>query len=155
MKLACYLNTSRMLIDLKADSKETLFSSMVKQIEASGVSLNAEEVVNILLKRESESPTGIGHGLAIPHAALQDIDETVIAVARLAKPMKFGASDRKKVQIVIMVLGPTSGAKEHLGVLARIARIFSDGNFIEKLCGADNVDELRQLLVVEDERRVG
>ena len=152
MKLAPYLDVKRMTLDLNVDSREALFGSMVHLIKKSGVSLDEKDVVGALLKRESDSPTGIGHGLAIPHATIDGLDGTIISVARLANPMKFGG---RRAEIIIMVLGPASGAQEHLGVLARIARIFSSGTFTEELCGAKSVGELRSLLVEEDERRVG
>ena len=128
MKLASYVDGGVIDIGLHATSIENLFKRVVEDVQDSGVDLDVDKAVGALMKREKICSTGVGKGLAIPHATLEDIDATHMAVATLSDSMDFNAIDDRPVRLVIMLISPPGKTEEHVGLLARISRICSTSN---------------------------
>jgi mannitol/fructose-specific phosphotransferase system IIA component (Ntr-type) len=99
-------------------------------------------VLNRLLRREKEASTGIGNGLAIPHATVDGLAETVVSLATLRVPMEFRAVDGEKVSVVFLVVGRESSRGERLKVLARVAQLGASPDFVRSLGRARSRGEL-------------
>lgn len=155
MKLASFLDPRRMAVGQQVTSRQNLLKTLVGLLERSGVSLDALHVTSVLEKREAKCSTGIGQGLAVPHAAIEGLESTVLSVVSLARPMDFDAVDGKPIRLAILVLSPPSRTEEHLGLLARIARIFSRVELMDRLAETTSVEELCGRLIEEDERHIG
>jgi nitrogen PTS system EIIA component len=126
IELADILSPGAVVLDVKAGSKRQVLRTLAERVaEAHG--LEAGTVLDALLNREKLGTTGIGDGLAIPHAKLDELDRLVGVFARLETPVSFEALD-----LVFLLLAPTDAAADHLKALARVARIFRD----EALCSA-------------------
>jgi len=113
-------------------SKKRLFQDL-GDIAASVYGLRASDAVDALQDRESLGPTGVGHGVALPHARLDGIDHVVGAFLRLEKPLDFDSVDRQPVDLVFALFAPRESGVDHLKALARVSRTLRDEAFCAKL----------------------
>jgi PTS system nitrogen regulatory IIA component len=90
-------------------------------------------VFRALWRREQIGSTGIGHGLAIPHARLPGITSPIVLFARPKVPIPFGALDHQPVSAFFMILIPEHANEEHLRILAAVSEMFSDRAFRNRL----------------------
>jgi mannitol/fructose-specific phosphotransferase system IIA component (Ntr-type) len=155
MKLASYLLGGVLDVGLDEASIEALFRKVTTDLKSSGVPLDVEAATSALIRREGLCSTGVGNGIAIPHATLEGLCSTHIAVATLAEAMDFHSIDDKPVSVIFMLLGPPGKPDEHAGLLARISRICSKQSFISQILCAETSEDLRKLLLAEDEKYVG
>ena len=95
--------------------------------------LDAGSVVDALLERESLGPTGVGHGVALPHARMDGIEEVCGAFVLLEKPVDFDAVDHQPVDLVFALFAPREAGVEHLKALALISRTLRDKNVCAKV----------------------
>lgn len=102
-----------------------------------------------LQAREALAPTAIGHGVALPHGRIADLEDTRCAFLQLGTPVDFGALDGKPVDLVVAMAVPEHHAQEHLHRLAEVAERFSDPDFRAALRAARTTAELHHLLVAD------
>lgn len=98
--------------------------SEMSAMMARALGLDAREVYDAVLDRERLGSTGVGEGVAIPHARIERLKHPVGGFARLLEPADFEAIDERKADLVFMLLAPTDAGAEHLRALARAARAF-------------------------------
>ena len=113
-------------------SKKRLFLD-IGQAASDAYGLDAETVTNALLERESLGPTGVGHGIALPHARLDGIESIVGLFFRIEKPTEFSAVDKQPVDLIFCLLAPQQAGVEHLKALALVSRTMRDSDFCAKL----------------------
>ena len=94
---------------------------------------SAAAVVEALMTRESLGPTGVGHGVALPHARLEGLDNVLGAFVLLDKPIDFNAVDRQPVDIAFALFAPESAGVEHLKALALVSRTLRNASVCSKL----------------------
>ncbi|MFZ5657362.1 MAG: PTS sugar transporter subunit IIA [Pseudomonadota bacterium] len=111
--------------------------------------LPAAELVDRLAARERLASTGLGHGVAIPHCRLGNLDRPRAAFLRLAAPVDFDAPDGRPVDLVFAMAVPEQAVAGHLAHLAEIAERFSDEAFRAALRGAEDEQALAGLLLPE------
>ncbi|SIT06411.1 PTS sugar transporter subunit IIA [Paracoccus saliphilus] len=126
-------------------SKKRLFQELADLAHAE-YRLNASEVLDALQERESLGPTGVGQGVALPHARLHGLDRVVGLFLRLDKPMDFDAVDRKPVDLIFALLAPESGGVDHLKALALVSRTLRDTDLRAKLRANDSATALHAVL---------
>ncbi len=126
MDLAQLLEPSRCLVDLRYADKAACLGDLAKRAAAS-LAIEAVEILEALRAREALGSTGLGHGIAVPHARLADVAAPFVLLARLREPIAFEAVDGKPVDIVCLALLPAAKSGEQLPVLACIARRLRDG----------------------------
>ncbi len=95
--------------------------------------VNSQAAIDALQERESLGPTGVGHGVALPHARLDDIDRVVGAFVLLEKPINFDAVDRQPVDLAFALFAPREAGVEHLKALALISRTLRNAQLCAKL----------------------
>lgn len=95
--------------------------------------LKAHDVVEALLVRESLGPTGVGHGVALPHARMDGIDDVAGLFVLLEKPVDFGSVDRQPVDLAFALFAPENAGVEHLKALALVSRTLRDSAICTKL----------------------
>ncbi len=134
------------LLDVDADSKERLFSKVAAHLGAYGYVQDELEVEDLLNEREQVMSTGIGEGVAFPHAELENLNDRVGVVVRLKKPIKFGALDRKPVDVVFFLITPKESHELILETLAVLARIIRNTSFLNRLRAAQDEREVKRIL---------
>ncbi|MBC7146782.1 MAG: PTS sugar transporter subunit IIA [Thioclava marina] len=132
MELSKLLAPGAVKVLSNVTSKKRLFQDL-GDIAASVYRLAAAQTVDALQERESLGPTGVGHGVALPHARLDGLDEVVGVFLRLEKPLDFDAVDRLPVDLVFALFAPKDSGVEHLKALALVSRTMRDPEICEKL----------------------
>lgn len=130
----------------KVGSKKRLFQEL-GDIAAAVYALDAGLAVDGLQERESLGPTGVGHGIALPHARLDGLERIVGIFVRLEKPMEFDAVDRQPVDLIFTLLAPKDSGVEHLKTLALVSRTMRDAAVCTKLRANANPATLYAILV--------
>ena len=118
-------------------SKKRLFQSL-GELASSVYGLPADRAVEALIERESLGPTGVGQGIALPHARLPDLDRVVGVFLRLEKPLEFDSVDRQPVDLVFGLFAPAQSGVDHLRALALVSRTLRNPAVCAKL--RSNVD---------------
>lgn len=142
-----YLNLK--LIDIFEDetlSKDELLKEMVNSI-AKVKTIDGEKFYKQILEREKAGTTGIGMGIAVPHARTESLNEIVVSIALLKKPLDFNSLDDEKVKLVILVGAPKNPCKKYLELLSDIARVFRNKSNRDSVFIAKNKEELSEALV--------
>jgi nitrogen PTS system EIIA component len=122
MKIADFLAPADVRIDVASTDKKKLLAELAREAAAK-IGIGADRIAAELLKREELGSTGVGGGVAIPHARFAQAKAPFGLLVRLKKPIDYDAVDGKPVDIVSLLLLPEgSGGEQQLGALASIAR---------------------------------
>ncbi len=146
MKISEFLSPDETLINIRASDKEKLLAELARKL-ASKVKLSEHEILSGLLKREELGSTGMGNGVAIPHARFQAIKKPFGIIVRLKQPIDFEAIDGQPVDIVFVLLLPSSAEREQLGALACVARKLRAADDLAQLRRAKNASNLYEVLI--------
>ena len=145
MELSDILSQEAVKVIAQSTSKKRLFRELAEQAEAS-YQLDANVVVDALLDRETLGPTGVGNGIALPHARLEGLDSVVSVFVRLEKPMDFGAVDRQPVDLIFALFAPQNAGVDHLKALALVSRTLRDSSICAKLRANSSTSTLHTIL---------
>ena len=151
MSLSQLLRSSSIRLDLSVASKEDLIRQMVGVLSADGLLTDAEAVTTALLDRERVMSTGIGGGVAIPHAQNPGVRELAVSFARVGQDLPFDSLDGKPVRLVFMIVGPEERGG-FIRILARISRLLYAGDLQQKLLEAKDPEELVGIIRREEEK---
>ena len=108
--------------------------------------MSQEWLVAALSRREQLGSTGLGEGVAIPHARVEGLAQAQIAYLRLKTPIPFDAPDAKPVSDFLVILVPKQATEEHLQILADTTQLFSDSKFRERLHSCRHAMEVKSLI---------
>ena len=162
MKLDEVIDRCLVAVGVEAETKDGLLVDLVRRIKETYPSTDDGTLLEALRAREKEASTGIGNGVAIPHAAVKGLEKPICMLARLANPMEFDALDHKPVHVVFLLASPlekaspsgrTLGAK-HVRLLARLARLCMNDDFVDRLAATKSDEELFQLVRKKDNKHV-
>lgn len=128
-----------------ASSKKRLMQD-ISDLAGQVYGMNADQVLDALLERESLGPTGVGHGIALPHARLDDLEKVLGVFVLLDKPIDFGAVDRQPVDLAFALFAPEDAGVEHLKALALVSRTLRDTSICTKLRSNPNPATLYTIL---------
>ncbi|ABG30093.1 PTS lactose transporter subunit IIC [Roseobacter denitrificans] len=128
-----------------ASSKKRLMQD-ISDLSAQVYDLNADVVLDAMLAREALGPTGVGHGIALPHARLSDLDSVLGVFVLLDKPIDFGSVDRQPVDIAFALFAPEDAGVDHLKALALVSRTLRDASVCAKLRANRNPATLYTIL---------
>jgi PTS system nitrogen regulatory IIA component len=122
---------------------------VISEIAARSWGVKASRVLDALSAREAASPTGVGYGVALPHAQVPDLQRMRGVFLRLRPPIDFGAVDDEPVDLVFAILGPAGAEADHLRTLARVARGLRSPDLRRQLRQAVSADAIHALLSQE------
>ena len=138
MEIKEFLSSAHAIVDLSTRDKESLLRDLAQQAAAT-LPLDAHTILSEILKRETLGSTGVGGGVAIPHARMKNLKKPFGILVRLKTAIDFEAIDNKPVDIVFLLLLPVAAEGEHNTALASVARALRDAKVIRKLrAAADN-----------------
>lgn len=150
MKIRDILNPSSIVLKLEIDSKPNLLEKMLELANQSGNILNMEAVRSDVLERERILSTGVGKGIALPHAKTKAIKEITAALAILEPPLDYDSLDGKPVDIVFLLLGRDNDVGNHLRLLSKVSRYLNQGSFRARLKECDTNQEIIELFSESD-----
>ncbi|HRD45966.1 MAG TPA: PTS IIA-like nitrogen regulatory protein PtsN [Caulobacter sp.] len=120
--------------------------SVIADVAARNYGLDAEAVLDALLEREAAGSTGVGHGVAVPHARLPGLDRLRGVFLRLEQPTGFESVDDQPVDLVFALFAPVDHDSEHLRALARVSRLLRQGDLRQQLRQARTAEAIHALL---------
>lgn len=129
------------MFNIKARCKREALEIMAERASEQ-IGLPANEITRTLLDREKLGSTGVGEGVAIPHAKLGELSEIYGFLALLDKPVSFDALDDQPVDLVFLLLAPTNATAAHLKALAKVSRVLKDAEARAALRGANSPSSL-------------
>jgi PTS system nitrogen regulatory IIA component len=126
------------------NKKQALQELAVRAARITG--LDERQIFDALLQRERLGSTGVGRGIAIPHARIAGLARIAAVFAQLDEPIDFDALDGEPVDLVFVLLAPEHAGADHLKALARISRVLRDPQTLEKLRAARDRTALHSVL---------
>ncbi len=141
MNIRDFLSAADVAIDVRAADKASLLKELAGRA-AAAVNLPADMVVAEIEKRDDLGSTGIGRGVAIPHARLREVTKPLALLTRLESPIEFDAVDGQPVDLVVLLILPAASQLDQLNALAAVARTLRDAEVLRKMRSATSSTEL-------------
>lgn len=152
MDLSDVLKLEAIRVTNSVTSKKRLFQDLA-ELAAAAHGIDADLAVDALQERESLGPTGVGHGVALPHARLDGIEKVCGAFIRLEKPFDYGSVDRAPVDLVFALFAPRDAGVEHLKALALVSRTLRDPATCNKLRANEETEKLFAILTAHPDSK--
>jgi nitrogen PTS system EIIA component len=151
LKILDFLHPNAVTIDLTATTKKGVLEELVGLLAKDGKVKDAKATVDVLLEREKLGSTGIGQGIAIPHAKTDQASDVVAAFGLSRRGVPFDSLDGELVYIVFILVAPPTAAALHLKALARISRLLKDKFFRQSLRDVKDPAEILKTIKDEDQ----
>ena len=139
MNIINMLSDRSFLVNFEASSKKNVLDELTKLAEKN-FKIDSQNLLESLIKREKLGSTGVGNGIAIPHANCPNIDKPKVFVALLSNGLDFNANDDQPVDIIFLLLAPDNRSSEHLQALALVSRLLRNKEVTTKLRGCKNAE---------------
>jgi nitrogen PTS system EIIA component len=141
-----FLLEKRIGCNVEAASKKRVLEQLGQRLAESVPELTQDLVFDALLERERLGSTGLGKGIALPHARMSQVNRAMGAFIKLPEGIDFDALDGGPVDLAFAMLVPEEATDEHLQLLSKLAHMFSDNAFCEALRKAESDHELFLLI---------
>ena len=148
MVIGGMLSRSGVAARVNVNSKRQALTT-VAEVAARVTGLKAEAIFVPLAERENAGSTGVGQGVALPHAHLKGVERLTAVFLRLEEPVAFDAVDGRPVDLIFALLAPEEAGAEHLQALAKVSRLLRQRELREHLRQAQTPDAIYALLVQE------
>lgn len=145
MQLGTILKSDAVKSISSCTSKKRLFHGLGELAETC-YGLNADNVIEALMDREGLGPTGVGQGIALPHARIAEAQDVFGLFLRLEKPLDFDAVDRQPVDLVFSLIAPEDAGVDHLKALALVSRTLRNPATCAKLRANSDAATLHTIL---------
>jgi PTS system nitrogen regulatory IIA component len=146
MDIKDLLSPADVMVDVRAPDKSRLLYDLARRA-ADALNLSGDVISAAILKREELGSTGMGDGVAIPHARIQGVKKPVGILARLRQAIEFDAIDGQPVDLVFVLLLPATAENDQLCALASVARKLRASEILVQLRDAKNRSELYSAIV--------
>ncbi|OQY08733.1 MAG: PTS sugar transporter subunit IIC [Fusobacteriia bacterium 4572_132] len=142
-----YINNKLITIEKDEILKPKLLEKLIDMVDKnSELLLDKDDFAKKIFDREEIGTTGIGRGIAVPHARCEKLNNIVLAIAILKKEIEFNTPDDEDVKIVLLVGAPKDKNKEYLNLLSNISKIFRNNEFREEMLKAENKEDVFELM---------
>ncbi len=146
MKLSKFCEEDLVSFNLAATTKNEVLEELVDLAARSNMVRDRDEVLKAVREREKLVTTGVGYGVAFPHAKTRALKGIVIAFARSEQGIEFQAMDKKPVTLFFLIAAPEDAIGAHLNVMARLSFLMKSETNREKLTAARTPDEVFMVL---------
>ena len=146
MRIIDLLSKNSINLNLEADSKKEAINQLVELMGASGNISDYELYKQKIVEREEQSTTGIGEGIAIPHAKTKAVKKATLVAAVSPKGIDYESLDKKATHLFFMIAAPEGANNTHLEVLSRLSTFLMDEKFRHLLIEATSVDQFLTLI---------
>ncbi len=147
MEFEKYFNVKTIIPNLKSKSKQEVLTELVKVLEKENKIPGNTNILSAIIERESVDSTGVGNGLAIPHAVVRDVNKIITAIARIPEGVDFVAQDRKPVYLAIMICYPTTQSHIYLNLLASISKVFQKKENLQAVLKLNSAKEIYEKII--------
>lgn len=145
MRITDLMIQETMIMDLQASTKDEAIDELIASLNRSGRINDPVLFKEMIYKREAESSTGIGGGIAMPHAKTTAVNEPTVVFAKSRKGLDFEALDDQPAHVFFMIAAPEGAGNTHLRTLAALSRLLIDSDFISQLMSTDTPAEVSAL----------
>jgi PTS system nitrogen regulatory IIA component len=152
MKIGDYCNSLDIIPCLSSSTKEDVLVELTEKLVARHVNIDREEVLRILLERELLGSTGIGGGVAIPHAKLLQGSDPIVVFGRSLKGITYDALDGQPVNLFFLLIADANSFDLYLKLLARISRLLKNRALRSRLLEATDAEALYDIFQEQDNR---
>ena len=152
MNLSDLLSKDVIRIPLENTDKNRIIEEMVDILVSQDKITNRESVLQAVLDRERVMSTGMGDGVAIPHAKSDGVNELVSAFGITKQDVDFKSIDEKPVRLIFLLVGPVDQTGPHLKALSRISRLMHRKEFRDKLSAAHSSEEVIEAIKKEEQK---
>lgn len=132
-------------VGLPGSTKEDVLNNLIDHLAASSAVRSVDDVRRAIFEREEIMSTGVGKGLALPHAKSPDVRESVAAFAVTQEPVDFGSIDDQPVRLVFLLVGTEAAKSEHIKILSRVSRLMNRDHFRNRLLNARSSEEIMSI----------
>ena len=146
MKISDLLIKDRISLDVKSTTKVDIIKELARLHEKTGVLNDYNGYVEALMAREAQSSTGIGEGIAIPHAKTKYVKKPALAMGRKPEGIDYDSLDGEPATLFFMIAAPDGANNTHIETLARLSQLLLDDNFKEALENAKTADEVLEII---------
>lgn len=146
MRVTELLTKDTIAMDLMANDKNGVIDELVNQLDKAGKLSDVASFKEAIHNRESQSTTGIGEGIAIPHAKVAAVKSPAIAFGKSKEGVDYQSLDMQPAHLFFMIAAPEGGAQTHLDALAKLSGILMDENVREKLLHASSPEEVLAII---------
>jgi fructose-specific phosphotransferase system IIA component len=130
MKICNFLKADHIFLDQPLPDKDHVLRFLAKTGYDTGLVPNRKDLLDGLLRRERIMSTGVGDGIALPHAAISDVTGAAVLLVRLETPVDFEALDNLPVDIILALILPEGQTHLHLQLLAGLSRLCKNPEFL-------------------------
>ncbi len=141
-RLSDILRPESVLTPLGAETRDTAIAELIGALDLPGTPADIQAFSQAVLAREEAGSTGIGNGVAIPHARSPRIAKPILAAGLSPRRIDFSSADGKPASLVFLLAVPESSPASHLKILAALSRVSSDKKLLRSLNAAANAREL-------------
>lgn len=146
MKITELLKEDTIIIDLKSSNKEEVIKELAQKLADAGRLNDKNEFIEAILVREGQSTTGIGEGIAIPHAKTKAVKVPSIAFGRSKEGVDFQALDGQQSHLFFMIAASEGANNEHLETLSRLSSFLMDDSFRNRLEAASSIKDVMKAI---------
>lgn len=146
MKLSKFSEENLIIFDLKSTEKEGVIEELVELVNSSNMVTDKNILLKDIKDRENLVTTGIGYGVAFPHAKTKSVKGIVIAFGRSNKGIDFEAIDHKPVFLFFLIAAPEDAIGAHLNVMSRLSYLMKSEENRQKLMKATSQGEVLELI---------
>ena len=155
MKLSNLMREDLICLNMKAEKKEEVLDGMVDLLVKMREITDRPKFLKAIIEREKLASTGVGEGVAIPHARTEAAKGMVVVFARSEKGVDFESLDKEPVHLIFMIAAPEKAVTPYLKALARISRLLGDKPFRESLRKVDSPREVMEIIRATEENKGG
>jgi len=145
MNLLEHLQLETLKVRLASTDRKSAIYELVDALAEAGSISDRDTIKELVWERELQRTTGIGEGLAIPHARCDKLESLVMAMGRPRTPIDFASPDKRPVELVILLVSPSDNTADHIQALGRISRLMVDRTFREAAYATETSQELFDL----------
>ncbi|PTJ92421.1 PTS fructose transporter subunit IIABC [Staphylococcus simulans] len=146
MRITELLTRETIAMDLDATSKEGVIDALVDQLDHAGILSDVKAFKEAIMAREGQSTTGIGEGIAIPHAKVDAVKKPAIAFGKSKAGVDYQSLDGQPAHLFFMIAAPEGGAQTHLDALAKLSGVLMDDDVRQALLNAETPDEVLAII---------
>jgi PTS system nitrogen regulatory IIA component len=150
MKIVDLIQRDMIVPVLQATDKKGILEELASHIATRNGKIDRASLARVLIDREQLASTAIGEGVAIPHGKLGAVSEIVACLGRAPGGVDFESMDGQPTFLFFVLVAPETSTGAHLKALARISRVFKDGEFRRRLLGASSAEAMYQVVAEED-----
>lgn len=144
MRITQLLTEQTIILDLKAGSKQEVLAEMISQLDKAGKLTDSKLFQADILAREEQSTTGIGDGIAIPHAKSKAVKSPAIGFGRSREGLDYQSLDGQPAHLFFMIAATEGANDDHLEALSRLATFLMDSKFRDRMLAATTKEEVLQ-----------